>query len=846
MLNYIQCAILLAISIMTRKKIDKKIPRLEPEFHNILVCKKNDCRPFLEVLIEAPENISHQNLGTLVGIFQIDDRSEDSSYVVNYLISIIKKEYFSHINRGSVENFEAALHKANLALAKLATHENIGWIGKINALCAVIEKNNLLLSQTGNASAFLLRGTMLTEITEAPLEEADSNPLKTFQDVISGKIEKNDKLIFTTKELFDIFSLEEIKKSALKFSRENFLQFLNTALVNELDQVATLIIDISEKEVELIENPSAKKMERTNVFSQTAFQKELSPKMLEKERAREAKVQKERQALIQELKEDTKDFVDKKTGHIYIKEPRNFSLEDSEKKTGIDFTPIREKFFHLLSSGFSLLGKAGNSTGLIALSLWRKGVAKSSRIRLKQKVSSTENLVAKREKPAKPKPEIIPSVNIKTTASLEEKMKTAYSDLKIETGLSVFWKMLKQGVSWFEDATIAGLIWLLRKPTKLTLSSTRLIKNKWQVYRTEKITKKYSPEDSKPYPWENIATASQPTKPPSALWKKTAEPEKPIATKKILPDFSRLKQITRNLDRKQKIFALVALALLLVVPYWIVRWENTPEAKPTPVAETPPIIVPLEKDLAVLRIEKLTEVHAGNILKIINLNNKFFALTETEIIDLENKKSISLPSDFQNPELFFGMDDLNLLFLVKHNQIVSLAPTTEKFVNNNLAFPENIKIITAETYLTYLYLFDQNNQIYRYPRAEGGFGEKTAWLKETLTLSNIKTVAINENVFVAGEDAVIKLFRGKKIDFSIEKTATPIKFTKLYTKRDSSNLYVLDNANARVVKLDNDGKILAQYYNAKIAEADDFSVNEENNLVYLSDKNGVESFEMNP
>jgi hypothetical protein len=844
-LNYIYQAIRLISLSMNRKKIDKKIPRLESTFHNVLVCKKTDCRPFLEVLIEEPENISHQNLGTLVGIFQIDDRSEDSSYVVNYLISIIKKEYFSHTSRGSVENFEAALHKANLALAKLATHENIGWIGKINALCAVIEKNNLLLSQTGNASAFLLRGAMLAEITEAPLEETDSNPLKTFQDVISGKIEKDDKLIFTTKELFDIFSLEEIKKSALKFSRENFIQFLNTALVNELDQVATLVVDISEKTAEIVESPAAKRLEKTNVFSQTAFQKELSPKMLERERAKEEKVKKERQEMIQELKEDAKDFVDKKTGHIYIKEPRDFPAEDLAKKPGIDFTPLKEKIAKLSFASFSRLKSAGKKTKLFSLLLWQKSATKISQIRLKPKATPPD-IPLKKEFAIEPKlKKEIPVIKEMGTA-MSEKLKTAFSKLELKTKALTVWELTKKSASRLEDETIAGLIWLLRKPTKLLLFSTALMRRKWQARQTEKTAKSYTAKDAKRYPWEKIAPDSQGEKSPLATPTESTDPGKLVEMKKILPDFSRLKKIIRGLDRKQKIFALVALALLLVVPYWIVRWENTPKTKPAPISEAPPIIVPLEKDLAVSRVEKLTEVYAGNVTKISNLNNKFFAQTETDIIDLENQKTIPLPSDFQNPELFFPMDDLNLLFLVKNNRVTALAPTTGKFTPNNLAFPENANVVAAQTYLTYAYLFDaKNNQLYRYPRAEGGFGGKTAWLKEDLVLTDAKSLAINENVFLASENEIQKLFRGKKVAFSIEKTATPIKFTKLFAKRDSGNLYVLDKVNARVVKLDNEGKILAQYYNAKIAEADDFSVNEENNLVYLSTKRGVESFEMN-
>lgn len=824
---------------MARKKTDAKTHRLEPRFHNILICKKNDCRPFLEVLVEEPENISRQNLGILVGIFQIDDRSEDSSYVVNYLISIIKKEYFSRANRGPVENFESALHKANLALAKLATHENIGWIGKINAICAVIEKNNLLLSQTGNASAFLLRGATLTEITEAPLEKIDSNPLKTFQDVISGKIEKDDKLLFTTKELFDIFSLEEIKKSALKFSRENFIQFLNTALVNELDQIAALVIDISEKEAEIIKLPHTKKIEDTNVFSQTAFQKELSPEMLEKAKIKEEAAMKERQAMILELKEDAKDFIDKKTGHIYIKEPHDFQSENSPQKTPLDFSAFKEKSFKLASLGAEFLAGAKNKTKNLAISFWQKNHAKISQIKLRKKIPSLQGQSAMPERLAETAIKISPT----------EKARKIYAKLDLNKRSELMLKTAKIGAVWLREKTADGLVLLLRKPAGLTLDSIAFLKNKWRngAHRT---ASEPAQADVKSYPWENIPaprreTKTTPLKISAAFLEKTARIKKAIKPKKILPDFSRLKQITEKLDRKQKISAFLVIMLLLVVPYWIARWEDKPEEKPPVIKETRAIALPLEKDLNVTRVEKLNMIYAGNSAKITNLNDKFFAQTETEIIDLENKKTFPVSSDFQRPEAFFGMDDLNLLFLVKNNQIASLSPTTGKLQNNTLNFSEDGKIVDVKTYLTYIYLLDAHNrQIYRAPRAEGGFGEKTTWLKEALNLSDAKSLAINENIFVSDGKNILKLFRGKKLDFSIESTATPIIPDKLYAQNSDTSLYVLDATNARIIKLDANGKILAQYYNTDLRNATDFSVSEKNNLIYLSDKDGVKSFEM--
>ena len=216
---------------MPPKKTERKSLLLEASFEDILVCSNKAARPLLEVFIFEPENVDQKNLGTLFGIFEVTDSSEDSSYIVNYLLSVIKKEYFSKPKRAPIESFEAALHKGNLALSKIAEHGNVAWIGKLNAIIAIIEKNNLHLTQAGDTSAFLFRSNLLTNVSEGlSSPEAASNPLKTFVNVSSGRMEKTDKLIITTESIFDIFSLEEIKKSIIRFSRENFVQFLKTHL----------------------------------------------------------------------------------------------------------------------------------------------------------------------------------------------------------------------------------------------------------------------------------------------------------------------------------------------------------------------------------------------------------------------------------------------------------------------------------------------------------------------------------------------------------------------------------------------------------------------------------------
>ncbi|HLN18720.1 MAG TPA: hypothetical protein VK255_00950, partial [Patescibacteria group bacterium] len=67
---------------MTKKRLEKKILTLEPNFREILVCRSKNARPYLEVFVCEPENVFLEKLGILFGVLEINDDSQDSSYVV--------------------------------------------------------------------------------------------------------------------------------------------------------------------------------------------------------------------------------------------------------------------------------------------------------------------------------------------------------------------------------------------------------------------------------------------------------------------------------------------------------------------------------------------------------------------------------------------------------------------------------------------------------------------------------------------------------------------------------------------------------------------------------------------
>lgn len=720
---------------MAKRKSDKKISALEPFFENIFICNDKKLRPFLEVFVHEPENIVQQNLGTLLGIFEIADTSEDSSYIANYLISVIKKEYSSRPGRGAVESFEAALHKANLALSKLAEHGNVKWIGKINALIAAIEKNNLHLSQAGTASAFLLRSKSLTDIGEEPASPgSEPHPLKTFINISSGRLENMDKIIIATDGIFNIFSLEEIKKSALRFPAEKFAQFLKTALGNELEKAAVLIIDLKEKE-ESSPSPYSPEKEPVNAFSSEAFSKS----------SKSARQNQKGSAAKASLPEKSAEAAAGKNSHIYIKEAERVM-------------PEQKKFAEFIFVVSELAGV-----------LWKK-LKKIIRISFHFLAGIFKNIF-------KPRPKADAPVS---APAVEEPPAPANNDFLA--------------------------------PKKQTIKDLNLKKFSFEKFKKSALSA-------------------------AAKFKKILS--------FLLPSFSRLKKINARLNYQQRLYVALIILFIIFTPLLALKIQKNMRSKNVRPAVEIPATASLEQDKNVARVENLNPVLDNeNVSGVINLNEKFFGFTLAEIIDLESRKKFALPPNFGKIKLATGMDDLNLIFLINEkNSLVSWSPVSKKFNSDSISIPENANITAAGTYLTYLYLIDsKNSRIYRYPRAGSGFGTAANWLKDAVDLSRISSVALSDNIFAADGAAIIKLFKGKKADFNPEVSATPIAPAKLWTQRNSQNLYILDTQNSRIIKLDINGNILTQYYNSEIAGANSFTVDEQNNMAYFATSTAIKSF----
>lgn len=669
----------------------------------ISVVNNSRLKPYIESFSYSPSNIIQQPLGNVLGFFKISDTSEDSAYIVNFLASVLKKEYYINPRRSVEESFDLALHKVNIALSEIAKNGNINWLGMLDAAICVIEKNHFHFSVAGNANILLLRDNVLSDISEdLAASDEEPYPIKTFVNVSSGALKPGDKIIITSNDIFRVFSLTEIRKNASRFSREKFVQLLHTALINELEIAETIIIDVFEPEKTKTIKQKKEAVELSNVFSEKAFREAVfsQPPPVRPAPDKEEKVA---------------DFTDEKTGHIYIQEGK--AMTGRRSHIGLYWFIFKENLSEIF--------------------YWSKEKTRKLFYLIKQKAKS------------------IPSKDL---------------------GIKGAARKVKSKIS-------------LRQ--KINLSKIKKIS----------ISGKFSG---------------------------------------VMPSFSKVKNIFANLNYQQRIYGLIILAFIIMLPLIFVRLNNKkqtpPIAQEMAQPKGPEEILANDKNI---NLSSRAEIifSREKIVDIQVINNTLLLIAPQKLIQREGSeiKEFPLPQNSGNVLLSSPMEDLNLLFLLTdQKKLLSFSPVSGEFKQSNISIPDNAGIQSMATYLTYIYLIDgNNNQIYRYPRAEGGFGQRINWLKEEISLNNISDIAIDENIYLVEGDNLIKLFRGKKQDLPLEQSNTPINFNKIRTDIAKDQLYIIDSFNSRLVILGKNGEIRSQYYHELLKNALDFAVDSRGNKIYF-------------
>jgi hypothetical protein len=854
-------------------KNKEMIKELEKTISPVLVVNNSSLKPYVELFEYSPENIYQQPLGSLVGFFEIKEYSQDSAYIVNFLTSVLKKEYYINPKRPVTESLDSALHKVNLALSELAKQGNVEWLGKLNAAICVLEKNNAHFSVTGSAKIFLYRNNVLSNISDGIASDSlEPHPLKTFVNVSSGRLEKNDRLLITPEDIFHIFSVDDLKKNLQRFAGDKFVQFLKTALSNQLEMISIIVIEMAETKPvgEVKMSVPRKKLEAVaNVFSEKTFAK--TPKQA---------------ATLEETPEDKidyeeidREYIDKKTGHIYV-QGEDDDLEKTSR-ANIYWDMTKEKISQGWYSTKNDLRRR--------FSIYKKQLAKKRALRKVEKEKQAQILAEEKkheqEKKALAELELSQQIELEKQQALEVQKKVdeiieqeqapeveQVTEIQQQETIELITEQPESSEEIIEIEQSEEIIPKkeLSFKEKLTLAMAEERRNALNRLGIENeqvdLGKNLSPEQNAIDLEEKVSKLDTFKSSFEEILQKSGQKLKTIlasiqpATKKVLekiklihfdtektsevvPHFSKIRNLFSSFTNKQKLYTLLAFVLIFIVPFFIVHWMNN-RPKPQTITKAEVKVPTLSEILANekninLSASEQTVLSRNDIVNTLVINTGTAVVTKTGVIVIENgqQKEYALPENSGTIIKAAFMKDLSLVFiLTDQNKLISFSPVSTKFTDNNISLPANISNDFIGTYLTYLYILDpQDNQIYRYPRAAGGFGDKTNWLKDNTPLAGISDMTIDDNIYCIQNNSVLKLFKGTKQDLTLEASTTPVHFDNVFTTIDSGSLYVLDTKNSRIIQYNKaDGTITAQYFNEALADGKSLSIDEASKVAYIS------------
>lgn len=796
------------------EKHPSKTLEVEPSVTPLLIAENDRLAPYIQVFVHQPENIAQRAMGVLCGILKIDDIGVDSAFVVNFLASELKKEYYGNPRRTPAGSFEAGLNRLNIALSELAKQGNIAWIGKIEGALCALEKNGMLhFSTTGSSRILLIREQIASSISDGLSPEAETpNPLKTFVEISSGKLHPDDIVILSSHELFDFLPLERIEQSVRRFTYPELNRFLHTALVNEFDFCGAVTIQTKKKVANAKNSKKAPK--------KPSISPEAPPNLWGADIFRDKRTPSPASQDTQAQSEPTS--TKESAHHLYIQQELSSAMEPKQE--------LREKFLlakeHIANTVDEWVITSRTSfrqwSRRLAKKLSKKSNDSSSSINVENQIETSipsattppdanTTLVARqkivtRSKSTSPTPQdVLPAKQNNILPS--SKKPSPKSSLPSQT----------PPASQFTTPT----------PTKkpLSLADQKQAELKKSIAELAKLARDIF---TNLHLLEKIKNTSQSV---TKFLKGTVDSLKNHSKKTpsaLYESSNRFISWTTSSWKYLAIGAGILVALLLI--WGFLSSSKKPEEGEVIPEETPEINkTPEEIRRELFANEPNTRfLEPQNLITLYTTENTIidtFALNDQTILALEENAVAVIPNDGQmesfplsngNTRAVAGayMNDLSLLFILTENgQVTSFSPISKKYSENTLTL-ENASSgnILIGAYLTYLYVANTDtNSILRYPRSEetGGFGSPTPWLgtDSGVSIAEANDMTIDGSIYLSKTDSVIRLENRGESPLTLAPSSLDSNLVSIFTPQEDAPLAFTDAGNNRVILYNKDGSV---------------------------------------
>ena len=203
-------------------------------------------------LYEPLPNELGSELGNLYVVIEVLVSGRASEELSDLIIETVGDRYYNHAHPEDEDlehRFESAIRAVNTELGEHVNRGNAAWIGKLSAVIALQSGQNLHVSYTGSAEAFLYRAKSTSRITTSE-PNRPTNPTKTFSSIATGQLETGDRLLLATPALTHQIALPRLQNLIAENSPNSAISEI-TKLLHKTspDRIACLVIEITTPEL---------------------------------------------------------------------------------------------------------------------------------------------------------------------------------------------------------------------------------------------------------------------------------------------------------------------------------------------------------------------------------------------------------------------------------------------------------------------------------------------------------------------------------------------------------------------------------------------------------------------
>jgi hypothetical protein len=859
---------------MENKNIKIQTENLAVEAKELVAAPREAKGAFCDTFVYEPENIQEQTLGNLYIVGGISNKlANNSSYLVNLLASIVKKDYYANPKKNPFESLESALHKANMTLADFTESGNTSWIGNLDMVVAVWREKNLHFSLTGKIKVYLLRNNEITDIGQNLAKgEAKPHPFKTFANIASGSLEERDKIIFATSAIIqnfspgtlkNIFSIETsegaLKKIEDFFQKEKIkdnLGMLALEIKKEVvlkEKIALPEIKIEQKQEieeykkEIIDKPKSagdqiqkggEKLTLENILGEH-FEEKLEENL--EEEISEKEYGKENEEL--EIKQSKPTFFEKLINKKEIASDKIFSLSDKfsgkfqnlSAKQGSKFKTIIKKFkesiFALIKSTKIKSAPAINLSFKKIVSVFKKIIKRFDKKIYDNKTNPKEPDVYETKEGD------IPESRLRETCDEPVKEGCAMPSRFQKTGLPRFFQSFaitaKNKIFKSQYLQKIKLKWNSFPAYSRLLLSTSLVLIILFAGSVMLLSQKKTHEINLTRYSEILSEANQ----------KEDEAEAAMIYQDEAKARKALKESQESLGQ-------------IIGSDYLQKEVKELEAKIQEQLKKIDHLVEISEPKIIYDFRNLKpEIETKGLFNLNNIlfsydsaNNKIYKYDVAENVGLEVEADSNSLGRLQKGT---ALTDNRLAFYTDALSIAVFNPDKDELKKIDAALAKEISLENLKDISSYganIYFLDsENNQIWKHSPILGGFSKAEPWIKpnEESDFSSAVSLAIDGAIYVLKQDGtVLKYLSGYKKEFAVlSETTQPIEqATKICTLPGYANLYILEPKNKRVLIFDKQGKIITQYFSENFGDLKDLAVLEKEKKIYLL--NGTEIIEI--